>query len=201
MPLLIVLQRTQRAPPYRPRREVCDKLLAGRVSRLRNEPCNDTDGSRRAASDRRAMGRIRRDANRLVNRHWLNTVRTERNALRGAPEDPSASSTPVDLHSTDKRTDGAANVVLEVYRLVSIERTSAPVRGVGDNWLVYRIARGGNVVTGYRRGTRASVTVDIEKVVAAMNERLFIRPRRVQIKLGKAAPPSAPEQVRDKDPV
>lgn len=79
--------------------------------------------------------------------------------------------------------------MLDVYRLVSIKRTSAPARGVGDDWLVYRIARGANVVTGYRRGTRASVTVDVERIVEAFNERLFVQPRRVNIKLGKAAPP------------
>lgn len=79
--------------------------------------------------------------------------------------------------------------MLELYRLVSIERTSAPAPGVGGNWLVYRIARGANVVTGYRRGTRASVTLDVEKIVEAFNERLFVQPRRVNIKLGHRAPP------------
>lgn len=120
-------------------------------------------------------------------------------ALGSTPGDPSGSSAPIDLHSTDTRTGAAANVVLEVYRLVSIERTSAPVRGVGDNWLLYRIARGTNVVTGYRRGTRATVTVDVEKIVEALNERLLVRPRRVNIKLGKAAPPKPHAQARDED--
>jgi hypothetical protein len=124
-----------------------------------------------------------------VNRSSLNAVRTERDALRSTPEDPSGSSTSIDLHSTDTQAEAAPNVVLELYRLVSIERTSAPAPGVGDNWLVYRIARGANVVTGYRRGTRASVTLDVEKIVEAFNERLFVQPRRVNIKLGHRAPP------------
>jgi hypothetical protein len=91
------------------------------------------------------------------------------------------------------------SLALEIYRLASIERTSAPAPGVGDNWLSYRIVRGANVVTGYRRGTRASVTVDVEKIVEALNERLFVRPRRVHIQLGKAAPPKPRAPARDED--
>ncbi|HVS25097.1 MAG TPA: hypothetical protein VMU03_15310 [Gammaproteobacteria bacterium] len=85
------------------------------------------------------------------------------------------------------------------YRLVSIESTSAPAPGVGDDWLVYRIARGANVVTGYRRGTRASVTFDVERIVEGLNDRLTMRPRRVNIRLGKADAPQPIARVRDKD--
>ncbi len=111
----------------------------------------------------------------------------------------SGSSALIDPRSTDTRTDGAARAVLEVYRLVSIERTSAPAPGVGDNWLLYRIARGTNVVTGYRRGSRAAVTVDVEKIVEALNDRLFVQPRRVNIKLGKPAPPAPRAQAPRED--
>jgi len=111
----------------------------------------------------------------------------------------SGSSARIDPHSTDTRADGAASAVLELYRLVSVESTSAPVRGVGDDWLLYRIARGTNVVTGYRRGTRASVTVDVEKIVEALNDRLFVQPRRVNIKLGKAAPSTPRAQAPGED--
>jgi hypothetical protein len=85
------------------------------------------------------------------------------------------------------------------YRLVSIESTSAPAPGVGDDWLVYRIVRGANVVTGYRRGTRASVTFDVERIVEGLNDRLTMRPRRVNIRLGKADAPQPIARVRDKD--
>jgi hypothetical protein len=88
--------------------------------------------------------------------------------------------------------------VLEIYRLVSVESTSAPPRGVGDDWRLYRIARGANVVTRYQRGTRESVTVDVERIVEALNERLFVRPR-VHIQLGKAAPPKSRALARDED--
>ena len=107
----------------------------------------------------------------------------------------------IDVHSTDTRADRTANVALDVYRLVSIDSTSAPAPAVGDDWLVYRIALGGSVVTGYRRGTRASVTSDVERIVQAFNERRIVRPRRVHIRLGKAGLPQPSAQVRDKDPV
>lgn len=135
-----------------------------------------------------------------MNKSWLRTVQwTERDAIRGAAGDPSSGSVVIDPHSADTRTDGAPKVALDVYRLVSIERTTAPARGIGDNWLVYRIARGTNVVTGYRRGTRASVTVDVERIVEVLNERLFVRPRRVNIKLGKASGPKPGSQARNED--
>lgn len=103
------------------------------------------------------------------------------------------------MQSADTQEDRAVNVALDVYRLVSIESTNAPARAVGDDWLVYRIALGADVVTGYRRGTRASVTFDVERIVEAFNERRIVRPRRVHIRLGKAAPPKPAAQVRDKD--
>lgn len=99
------------------------------------------------------------------------------------------------MHSTDR----TATVALDVYRLVSIDSTPAPAPGVGDDWLVYRIAQGANVVTGYRRGTRASVTYDVERIVEALNERLMARPRRVNIRLGNAGVPKPGAQVRNKD--
>ncbi len=85
--------------------------------------------------------------------------------------------------------DGSAAVVLDAYRLVSIESTIAPAPAVGDDWLVYRIAHGTNVVTGYRRGTRASVTYEVERIVEAFNDRLMVRPR-VNSWTGKASHPT-----------
>jgi len=104
------------------------------------------------------------------------------------------------VHSTGTQTDRTATVALDVYRLVSIDSTSAPAADVGDDWLLYRIAQGANVVTGYRRGTRARVTFDVERIVEALNERLMARPRRVNIRLGKkAGPPKPRAQARNKD--
>lgn len=104
------------------------------------------------------------------------------------------------VHTTDTEANRAAYVAPpDVYRLVSIESASAPASGLGDDWLVYRIARGANVVTGYRRGTRARVTFDVERIVEAFNERLLMRPRRVHIRLGRSAAPKPSAQVQDKD--
>jgi hypothetical protein len=83
----------------------------------------------------------------------------------------------------------SSDVVLDAYRLVSIESTIAPAPAVGDDWLVYRISQGTNVVTGYRRGTRASVTYEVERIVDAFNDRLMVRPR-VNSWTGKAVAPS-----------
>jgi hypothetical protein len=104
------------------------------------------------------------------------------------------------MHTTNPQADPLASAPPELYKLVSIERASAPAAGVGDDWLVYRIARGANVVTGYRRGPRASVTVDVEKIVEAFNERLLMRPRRVHIQLGKPSQRKPSAQVPEKDP-
>ncbi len=83
----------------------------------------------------------------------------------------------------------SSDVVLDAYRLVSIESAPAPEPAVGDDWLVYRIAQGTNVVTGYRRGTRASVTYEVERIVEAFNDRLMVRPR-VNSWTGKAVAPN-----------
>ena len=82
--------------------------------------------------------------------------------------------------------DGSAEVVLDACRLVSIESTIALAPAVGDDWLVYRIAQGTNVVAGYRRGARASITYEVERIVEAFNDRLMVRPS-VNSWTGKAA--------------
>ncbi len=109
--------------------------------------------------------------------------------LEGAPAPPVEQPDVDAVRSADTRADRPAKVALDVYRLVSIEHTSAPAPGVGDDWLVYRIARGTNVLTGYRRGTRASVALAVERIMEGFNERLLMRPRRVHIQLGKARAP------------
>jgi hypothetical protein len=104
------------------------------------------------------------------------------------------------MQTTDPEANRTATVAPpEVYRLVSIERGSAPAPGLGDDWLVYRIARGANVLIGYRRGTRARVTFDVEKIVEAINQRLLMRPRRVHIQLGTSSQPKPSSQVPEKD--
>jgi hypothetical protein len=57
------------------------------------------------------------------------------------------------------------------YRLVSVESAEAPEGCAGLDWFVYRISRGVDGITGYRRGDRESVRADAETIVVALNER------------------------------
>jgi hypothetical protein len=57
------------------------------------------------------------------------------------------------------------------YRLVAVESAETPEGCAGLDWFVYRIARGADGITGYRRGTRESVRTDAETIVVALNER------------------------------
>ncbi|HSC17220.1 MAG TPA: hypothetical protein VLI71_18965 [Gammaproteobacteria bacterium] len=59
----------------------------------------------------------------------------------------------------------------EAYRLVTIEPVRTPEGCAGRDWLVYRIAQGGNLITGYRQGNLAAATAEVETIVVALNER------------------------------
>jgi hypothetical protein len=74
-------------------------------------------------------------------------------------------------------TEASAGVVAASYSLISIDPTTAPSGNTGDDWLVYRLAQGNNVVTGYRRGSRQNVTTEVERIVNAFNERLLLKGR------------------------
>ena len=78
------------------------------------------------------------------------------------------------------------------YCLISIDPTSAPPGNTGDDWLVYRLAQGHNVVTGYRRGSRVNVTAEVERIIDAFNERLLLKGRRYR----SAGPPPKPLLVK-----
>jgi hypothetical protein len=83
------------------------------------------------------------------------------------------------------------DVVVESYRLISIDPTAAPNGSAGEDWLVYRIAQGKNIVTGYRRGSRQNATAEVERIVNALNERLLVngRPYRSAGRPPKKTPP------------
>jgi hypothetical protein len=59
----------------------------------------------------------------------------------------------------------------EVYRILSIVAVRAPEGCLGNDWHVYRIARGENGITGYRRGNLAGVTAEVETIVTGLNGR------------------------------
>jgi hypothetical protein len=76
-------------------------------------------------------------------------------------------------NSTKEVSPGAA--VIESYRLISVDSTAAPNGDTDGDWAVYRIARGENTVTGYRRGSRQSVGAEAERIVDGLNERLLVK--------------------------
>jgi hypothetical protein len=81
------------------------------------------------------------------------------------------SSDDVDLHLDSGADGGAQDADDEAYRLVSIDTVRAPAGCAGRDWFVYRIAQGGNAITGYRQGSRDKVGTEVETLVAALNGR------------------------------
>jgi hypothetical protein len=67
------------------------------------------------------------------------------------------------------------------YRLLSIKEASAPTGSAGRDWFTYRIAQGPNMITGYRRGSLASVTEEVDNIVIGLNERRMVRRGRVDL--------------------
>lgn len=83
-----------------------------------------------------------------------------------------------------------ADVTVESYRLVSIDPTAAPTGETSTDWLVYRLAQGENMVTGYRRGSYQAVRAEVERILDALNDRLLGKrsPYRSAGRPPKAAP-------------
>ena len=86
--------------------------------------------------------------------------------------------------------------VVESYRVISIERTTAPSVGAGDDWFMYRIAQGKNTATGYRRGTREDVGAEVERIVSALNLRLLVKGHRYR---SAGRPPKPPPRAAGSD--
>lgn len=88
----------------------------------------------------------------------------------------------------------------EAFRLVAIEPARAPEGCVGRDWLVYRIAQGENVITGYRQGDLGAATADVERIVLGLNERHIAgkgrpgpKPKSPAGTASAAAPAAAPD--------
>ena len=81
------------------------------------------------------------------------------------------------------REAGKAGVVRgEPFELVDIvEESRAPADGIPGTWYRYRITQGDSVITGLRQGSRQSVTLALEAVVEALNERRVGRRGRVHL--------------------
>ena len=92
--------------------------------------------------------------------------------------------------STSSANDPSAGSAIENgFRLVSIRSTPAPSGSAGHDWFAYCIAQGTNLINGYRRGDLADVTVGIENIVAALNERRVGKRGRVDLKPNRPAAP------------
>lgn len=65
----------------------------------------------------------------------------------------------------------AADPKDESFRLISIKSAPAPSGHSGKDWLVYRIAQGKNIITGYRRGELKTVSAEVATLVTSLNER------------------------------
>jgi hypothetical protein len=81
----------------------------------------------------------------------------------------------------------------ESFRLVAIRAARTPEGCAGRDWLVYEIAQGTNLITGYRRGDLPSVTAEVEKIVVGLNE------RRIS-KKGRQPPPKPTPQAKPAQP-
>jgi hypothetical protein len=88
---------------------------------------------------------------------------------------------PHDPHRAPDETVSAESSAT-AYRLIDIEPTPPPDGSSGE-WFAYRIAQGGNMIRGYKSGSRFSVTADVEQIVDVLNERRLVRRGRVNVVL------------------
>jgi hypothetical protein len=96
------------------------------------------------------------------------------------------------LSTSPPSNSNAGNLASENgFRLVSIRSTAAPSGSVGHDWYAYCIAQGTNMINGYRRGDLAEVTVGIENIIAALNERRVGKRGRVDLKPSRPAAPQS----------
>ena len=81
----------------------------------------------------------------------------------------------------------------ERFRLLSITSTRAPSGFTGHDWLVYRIAQGENIITGYRQGELKTATAEVETIVRSLNERRGSTKTKPGRKAGGAAAAQPPK--------
>jgi hypothetical protein len=70
-----------------------------------------------------------------------------------------------------ERRDGDGVAGDESFRLISISSAPAPSGFQGRDWLVYRIAQGKNIITGYRRGDLKTASAEVDAIVISLNLR------------------------------
>ena len=75
----------------------------------------------------------------------------------------------------------AAAALGEQFELFALEESSAPGDGVPGTWFRYTITQGHNTIVGMRQGSKSSVTIALNEIVAALNERRVGRRGRVHL--------------------
>ena len=94
---------------------------------------------------------------------------------------------------SDASVDATADADSERFRLISIGSARAPSGCSGQDWLVYRIAQGKNIITGYRRGELKTASAEVETIVTSLNERRVSAKTKPGRKPGRAAAGSPPK--------
>jgi hypothetical protein len=100
---------------------------------------------------------------------------------------------------TPDATSPGADADTTAFRLVSIRAAQAPDGNVGRDWLEYCIVQGTNVIKGYRRGDEQAVRVDVEKIVAVLNERRRSLKGSTGVKRGRPPAGAARKEPEDRD--
>ncbi|HUQ52620.1 MAG TPA: hypothetical protein VM692_10385 [Gammaproteobacteria bacterium] len=89
---------------------------------------------------------------------------------------------------------GASDVDSERFRLLSITATRTPAGCSGHDWLVYRIAQGENIITGYRQGDLKTASAEVDAIVTSLNERRRSTKTKPGRKAGGAAAAAQPKE-------
>jgi len=120
----------------------------------------------------------------------------ERLAVRGQ-----RGAKPIDMSTKGPTGTTWSEVTPDAYRLISIDHTNAPDGSGTDNWLVYRIAQGTRVITGYRQGPVGVVTADVRNIVDALNARCMVseKPGTPFTRLPAPRPATPAVPLRHKD--
>lgn len=69
----------------------------------------------------------------------------------------------------------------EPYEIESIRRVKAPPDTEGADWHRYIIVQGNNTINGYRKGNLQEVTIEVEELVAQLNQRRLGKRGRVNL--------------------
>ncbi len=67
------------------------------------------------------------------------------------------------------------------FRAGAITKVEAPAGTEGGTWYRYEIFQGANTITGFQKGSKASVTEAVELHVERLNERRVGKPGRVHL--------------------